>query len=126
MGSTSLRAIFLIVFCTLFTSLGQLLWKAGINQMQPGILHSIINFPFVGGSISYALGAILMILAFREGELSVLYPIIATSYVWVSLFSPLWFSSDFMNSWKWAGVLVILFSVSLLGIGDTMRKGAND
>jgi len=61
-----------------------------------------------------------MILAFREGEMSVLYPIIATSYILVSILSPLFFN-DSMNTWKWIGIIIILGSVSLLGWGSTQK-----
>ena len=109
------QAIVLIVLCTLFTSLGQILWKFGIARINVANILTVLNLPFIVGCISYGIGAILMILAFKKGQLSVLYPILATSYIWVSLLSPLFFPSDSMNPFKWAGVLVILFSVSMLG-----------
>ena len=63
-----------------------------------------------------------MILAFKKGELSVLYPVVATSYVWVSILAPFFFPSETMNGWKWAGVLLILFSISFLGWGSSRLK----
>ncbi len=116
---TRSSAILLMVLCTIFTSTGQLLWKKGIMSVNlfslGSLLGSVLNAPLLLGFLSYGIGAFLMLLAFRRGELSVLYPIIATSYVWVSLFSPWLFPSDAMNGWKWAGVITILISVSLLG-----------
>ncbi len=125
MEETQRIAIVLIVLCTFFTSLGQLLWKGGLKYIDFSILSTFFNWPFVLGFVSYGLGAVLMILAFRRGELSVLYPIFATSYIWVSLASPLFFPSDSMNAWKWAGVSIILVSVSLLGWGNTRRRVAH-
>lgn len=122
MEETQRVAIVLIVLCTVFTSLGQLLWKGGLKYIDFSILSTFFNWPFVLGFVSYGFGAVLMILAFRRGELSVLYPIFATSYIWVSLASPLFFPSDSMNAWKWAGVSIILVSVSLLGWGNTRQR----
>lgn len=111
----STQAVLLMVFCTIFTSLGQLLWKEGISHINFSSVVSFFNWPFLLGFVSYGVGAILMILSYRKGELSVLFPIIATSYVWVSLLSPLFFPGDSMNLWKWAGIGLILLSISVLG-----------
>lgn len=120
--STQRKAILLMILCTLFTSLGQLLWKAGVARIQPAIWITFLNLPFVLGFVSYGLGAILMLIAFKSGELSVLYPIIATSYVWVSIASLFLFPEDVMNSWKWVGIFTILVSVSILGFGSSRRS----
>ena len=111
---TQKKAMALMVLCTFFTSLGQILWKLGVNKYS-NTFFSLLNVPFLLGFVSYGFGAVLMLIAFRRGELSVLYPIVATSYVWVSLLSPHLFPDDFMNAWKWAGVIIILISVSILG-----------
>ncbi len=116
---TQKKAIIIMVFCTIFTSLGQIFWKLGVGNLRLSNLLTFLNPFFLLGFVSYGTGAILMILAFRRGELSVLYPIVATSYVWVSLISPYLFPDDFMNAWKWAGVLMILVSVSVLGWGNS-------
>jgi drug/metabolite transporter (DMT)-like permease len=57
-----------------------------------------------------------MLIAFRGGELSVLYPLIALSYVWVAILSKI-FLGDMMNPFKWAGIIFIMAGVSLIGIG---------
>ena len=46
--------------------------------------------------------ALLLILALRDGELSMLYPIIALTYVWVNLLS-MYFFHDQINLLKSAG-----------------------
>jgi len=116
------KAIFLVILCTLFTSSGQIFWKLGLGKINFNNVVSVINLPFVLGFVAYGIGLMLMLMAFKKGELSVLYPIIATSYVWVSLFSPIIFPTDFMNFWKWVGVVVILVSVSILGFSGTSKK----
>lgn len=119
---TSSTAIFLIILCTFFTSIGQLLWKKGLVGLNFNDWFSFFNWFIILGFISYGFGFILMLLALKSGELSVLYPIIATSFIWISIFSPIFFPSDAMNLWKWAGVILIIISVSLLGI-EAKRSG---
>ncbi len=110
----------LMIACTIFTSAGQLLWKAGSLQIIFSNPLTFFNFPFIVGCVSYVVGSILMILAFKKGELSVLYPVVATSYVWVSILAPLFFPNEIMNGWKWVGVLLIIFSISFLGWSSSL------
>jgi len=112
---TSKKAILLMILCTLFTSVGQVLWKFGLNKIDFSFLLTILNLSFILGFVFYGVGFGFMLLAFKQGELTVLFPIIATSYVWVSLLSSWFFLEDSMNLWKWAGVIVILFGVGFLG-----------
>lgn len=112
----------LMIACTIFTSAGQLLWKAGSLKIIFSNPLTFLNFLFIVGCVSYVAGSILMILAFKKGELSVLYPVVATSYVWVSILAPLFFPNEAMNGWKWAGVLLILFSISFLGWSSSSLK----
>ncbi|MBI4147481.1 hypothetical protein HY494_02410 [Candidatus Woesearchaeota archaeon] len=111
-----------MIACTIFTSAGQLLWKAGSLQITFSKPLTFFNLPLIVGCASYVVGSILMILAFKKGELSVLYPVVATSYVWVSILAPFFFPSEAMNGWKWAGVLLILFSISFLGWSSSLAS----
>ena len=86
---------------------------------QPGTLWLfslalLTNFPLVAGYALSACNALLLILALRDGELSVLYPIYSVSYVWVTLLS-MYFFQERLNVWKVAGVLLIMAGVALLG-----------
>ena len=56
------KGVILIVIASLFTSIGQLLWKLSLGN---------INIQMISGFMFYGLGAILMIIAFRFGSLSV-------------------------------------------------------
>ena len=123
MGTQS-KAIVFIVWCTFFTSAGQVLWKLALREVALFNPLTWINLWFISGFVSYGVGLIFMLLAFRRGEVTILYPILATSYVWVSIASPYFFPSDTMNAWKWAEVLVILGSVMLLSWGG-QKKGAS-
>jgi multidrug transporter EmrE-like cation transporter len=58
----------------------------------------------------------MMILALREGELSLLYPIISLAYVWVTVASYFIFH-DTINPLKLAGIVVIMLGVAMLGRG---------
>ena len=61
--------------------------------------------------------ALLLILALRDGQLSVLYPIISMSYVWVNLLS-MYFFHDQINLWKAAGIAFVIS-----GVGASRPRG---
>lgn len=103
--------------CTLFTSAGQILYKIGAESLSLEISSIIFNMPLIAGLISYGIGLVFLIIAFKGGELSVLYPIVATSYIWVSLASSYLFETDYMTVSKWIGVIIIIVGVSFIGWG---------
>jgi len=56
------------------------------------------------------------VLALRDGELSLLYPVIALTYVWVTALSFLIFHET-VNPYKIAGIVSIVVGVAVLGRG---------
>ncbi len=126
---TSLIAIVAVLITTFLTSTAQILWKLGTGAMDSGNIGSILFNPYIwGGFLMYGIGALVMIVALKRGELSVLYPIIALSYVWVALAAHYFISGDSMNFIKWAGIGSIVLGVSFIGIGSQMaaRKKMNE
>ena len=45
------------------------------------------NLPLLSGLVLYGLSTVLLVLALKDGELSLLYPVIALTYVWVTVLS---------------------------------------
>ena len=115
--ATKLWAALLVLFTTLLTSSAQLLWKKGSATLTFDISSIIINYYILGGILLYIIGGTLIILAFRGGEVSVLYPIIATSYIWVSFLS-VKFLGEIMNNFKWIGIASIIAGIVLIGYGS--------
>jgi multidrug transporter EmrE-like cation transporter len=71
----------------------------------------------MGGLSLYGLSTLLLVLALRDGELSMLYPVIALTYVWVTLLSFLIFH-DRVNPFKLLGIAIIVTGVGILGRGQ--------
>tara|TARA_Y100000310_G_scaffold66737_1_gene62082 strand:+ start:98 stop:466 length:369 start_codon:yes stop_codon:yes gene_type:complete len=121
--NTQKRAVSLMIICTFFIALGQILWKFGVNKVVIGEIITYFNWLIILGFVSYSLGALFMLAAFKKGELSILYPLIATTYIWISIASPLFFPTDSMNIWKWLGVAIIFVSVGILGLNGGAKHG---
>lgn len=116
---TSVRSIGLVVTCTIFGAIAQILIKFGAadldaSQFAQGLLT---NWWLLAGLSCLGLNTLLLVVALREGQLSVLYPIIALTYVWVVILSPMFFE-DKINIYKAVGVGVIVLGVSLIGWGS--------
>jgi multidrug transporter EmrE-like cation transporter len=85
---------------------------------HPGVLGvaaaMLTNLPLLAGYALYGLSTVLLILALRDGELSLLYPVIALTYVWVTVLSFLIFHES-INPLKMAGIAIIVSGVTVLG-----------
>ena len=100
-----------IIFMILSASslaVGQLLWK--ISAGTDGIL-------LMGGFIIYGLGAVLMIIAYKHGSLSVLHPMMSISYILAFLLG-FRFLGEELTAGKLLGLIIIILGCILIGGGD--------
>jgi len=67
--------VLLVCFCTLLGAAAQILMKLGMMQFKAEPLALLTNFPLIGGYVLYGLFTLLLVIALREGELSMLYPL---------------------------------------------------
>ncbi len=132
-SSSAARRSFLLVFsCTLIGAIAQILLKKGAVQLgahvtlldvarRPalfvefafGILRNINLFL---GYCMYGINTFLMALALKGRELSRLYPIIALTFVWVTLLSLFTLPDEHLNFFRVAGIVFIVGGVSVLGL----------
>lgn len=75
----------------------------------------ISNLKLFIGYCLYGVNTFLMALALKGRELSRLYPIIALTYVWVTVLS-LFVLSEHMNFFRATGIAFIVGGVSILGL----------
>jgi len=59
----------------------------------------------------------LYLWALRYEELSVLYPFVSTSYIWITILSVIHLHEK-MNVWKWISITGIIIGVILIGVGS--------
>ena len=110
------KVILLIFITTFLASTAQILFKTTANDLVFDIVKIITNYNLLIGLLLYLIGGILVIISFRYGEITILYPILATSYVWINLLSNYFFEEQ-INIFKWMGIAAIIMGVSLLGFG---------
>ena len=115
--ATQLWAIGLVILASLIGAFGPILLKKASEKKLSKISSLITNYALMGGVALYAIGTILFIPALKGGDLSILYPFVSLTYVWVSLLS-VKFLGEKMNALKWFGITLIILGVSFIGFGS--------
>lgn len=103
-------AVWLVIFSTILTTAAQLFYKSGASRLP----EFVSNWPLIVGFVLYCLAALLIIWALRFVELSVVFPLLATSFVWVSLLSVFVFGES-LSVINWFGVILIACGVAVVG-----------
>ena len=124
-------------FCTLTGALAQLLIKAGAGKLGVHItLTQVVHNPlliiqfglgvltnyklFLGYSL-YGVNTFLIVYALKGRELSRLYPILALTFVWVTVLS-IKLLGEHINTYSMLGVVLIVGGVSVLGGGGKSKE----
>jgi uncharacterized membrane protein len=106
-----------VVVSTLLISTAQILYKIGVNNLRLDLMDILRNWHLIGGFALYIFSAFMVTLAFKKGELSILFPFIALSYVWVCFMAQAMLHEQ-MNMWKWLGIASIVAGVTFIGLGN--------
>ncbi len=105
------KGVILIILSAVCVAVGQYLWKLSADHFYLALI----------GFVFYALGALLMIVAFRFGELSVLHPMLSVSYVLAILVG--YFALDEpVTPTKIGGVAVLFLGMIFLGLASKGEK----
>ena len=102
------KGITLMLLSSICVCIGQLLWKLSSSG---NIILLISGFFF------YGIGALIMIVAYRFGELSVLQPMLSLNYV-LSIFLAVTILKEEITILKLAGVFIIIAGVIIIAGGD--------
>ena len=105
--------ILVIIIATLIGSVGALFLKKSADKFSFNFKGIIKNKNLIIGILLYGLSSIFFIATLKFGPLSVLYPVVATVYIWVALLS-VKFLNEKMNLLKWLGIIFIIFGVILI------------
>ena len=69
------------------------------------------------GLFFYVLSTLFYIFALRKEELSIIYPLVSTTYIWTTFFSVKYLKEK-MDVWKWVGLSGIIIGVVFIGLGS--------
>lgn len=110
------RAVLTVSCATFLGAAAQILMKMGANHAvaHPGLVSLLTNIPLVAGYALYGVMTVMIVVAYKDGELSVLYPIISLSYVWVTVLSYFVFHES-VNPLRLFGLALIIGGVAVIG-----------
>lgn len=100
--------IILMCLSSICVCIGQLFWKLSTDGK---VLFMLVGFFF------YGIGAIIMLVAYKHGSLSVLQPMLSLNYVF-GLILAHWVLNETMSISKFFGVLTIIIGMLLIAGGD--------
>lgn len=111
-------SVILVIGCSILGTLAQFSFKEASNKMLTENWENIFINPYlIIGYVLYGTSMLLLTVALKKEELSFLYPFIALTYVWVSIFSPILFKTDLFLIIRFIGVLSIIIGVAFIGFG---------
>lgn len=111
------KPVLLVFGASFLLSCAQLLLKKASGSFALTFV-GIFQIELILGIALLGITAVLFVIALRGGELTVLYPLMATSYVWVAIASPIIFPSDSLNTLKMAGIGSIIIGVYSIARGN--------
>lgn len=113
---TPLSSMLLVLLASFIGSFGAVFLKMGSAGLRHGF-RNFVDIRLAAGVGMYLLSSCFFIVAIKNGELSVLYPLVSLGYVWTLLWSRLFFGEPFTRH-KFLGLFLILLGVSFIGIGN--------
>jgi len=114
---TPLSSMLLMVLSSFIGSFGAVLLKSGAGRLHRNLSSLFFNYHLAGGVSLYLLSSYFFVLGVRQGELTILYPLVALSYVFTMLWSRLFFGEPFTRA-KFIGLAMIVFGIALLVAGN--------
>lgn len=102
------KGIMVMLISSICACTGQLFWKLSVTQ---GIWIMLLGFVF------YGIGAVVMLIAYKFGKLSVLQPMLSMNYV-LSIVLGAIVLKEPIAALKCIGILIIITGVILIAGGD--------
>ena|SRR3989338_2640985 len=117
------QSLLYISLAIVFSSLAQVFYKFSAEKLSFDAVALLTNVPLITGLALYGAGAFFFIKALQGGEVSLLYPIMASSYLWVAILSYTIFSES-IGFFRWLGVSAIILGIFFVSLGS--KKPAAD
>jgi undecaprenyl phosphate-alpha-L-ara4N flippase subunit ArnF len=97
-------------------SFGAAFLKSGAGRLRGTFESVYTNWRLAAGILSYGVSSVFFVRGIAQGELSVLYPMVALGYMWTILWSKMFFGEPL--TWGKLGGLVLIFAgLTMLGLG---------
>lgn len=112
---TPVSSIVMFLVAALLGAVGQYLYKVGSARIDAGWQGFLFNAPLLGGVSCYVAVMVLFVAAFRRGgNMAVLYPLYASTFIWAALIALLAFGTP-IKPVNIAGMVLLVAGMVLMG-----------
>ena len=105
MTETPLSSVLLVLGASVIGSFGAVFLKLGAEPLKGGLRH-VFNLKLMFGIALYVGSSVPFIMGLRQGQLSVLYPMVSAGYVCTMLWSRIYFGEPI--TWPKLGALAMI------------------
>ncbi len=116
--TTPASSIGLVLIASFIGSFGAVFLKSGACRLHRQWHTVLLNWRLAAGVVAFLISSLFFVAGVKNGELSVLYPMVSLGYVWTMLWSKLFFGEPFTRG-KFFGLAMILLGVTFLGLGSS-------
>jgi multidrug transporter EmrE-like cation transporter len=111
---TPIASILLFLAASVLGAVGQYLYKSGADAAD-GSIAGYLNARILGGAAAYIAVMVLFVAAFRRGgQLGVLYPVYATTFIWAALIGLAVYGTP-IRPVNVAGMALLVLGMALMG-----------
>lgn len=115
MIETPLRSIFLVLFASLIGSAAAVFLKIGAVRLKDGLRYAL-NIHLLTGLALFVGSSIPFLIGLRQGQLSVLYPMVSAGYICTMVWSRIFFHEP-ITKMKIGALALILMGIVCIGAG---------
>lgn len=114
---TPLTSILLVILASFIGSFGAVFLKAGADKLERNFLLLLRNWRLMAGVAFYLASFVIYTMGIRDGELTILYPMVSMGYLWTLLWARMIFNEPFTRN-KFTGIGLILGGIVILNLGN--------
>jgi drug/metabolite transporter (DMT)-like permease len=115
---TPIESMLLVLTAAFIGSFGAVFLKLGAERLRRNWRSLLLNTRLIAGVALFGCSSVFFVMGVQRGELSVLYPMIATGYIWTLFWSRLFFGEPITRHKFW-GLVLILVGIGFIGAGNS-------
>jgi multidrug transporter EmrE-like cation transporter len=114
---TPVSSMLLVVTSAFIGSFGAVFLKAGASRLHRELASLLLNWRLAVGVLLYLLSSYFFVLGVREGQLTILYPLVSLGYILTFAWARLFFKEPFTPN-KFIGLGMVVVGIVILQLGN--------
>lgn len=110
---TPLSSILYVFGASFIGSIAAVFLKGGADRLHRKLSSIWSNWRLAAGIMLFVLSSLFYLKGIKNGELTILYPMVSFGYVWTLLWSRIFFHEP-LTKHKFAGLALIMLGILLL------------